>query len=289
MPETKCCYICESLKTNTFLKELNGVSWPIIKCKECRLIWVEDNNNDILSLYDRSYFYSKAPKIGYANYLADEKNHRLNARDILKEVDKRIDLTKKRILDIGSAFGFLLDEARMTKLCDTYGVETSNYACEYAKEKLGLNVIQGELEQSRFDIDFFDVVFMIGTIEHLVSPKSALEHIRRILKPDGLIVITTVDTNGLIPLYSIKPPEHLFYFNHENITLLLEKKGYKIFVCEPYFVKYNLNDLLKRISEFTSLSVFASLSRIAKKSLPSFSLKIPTNEMLIIAKKDLNK
>lgn len=253
-------------------------------------MWVEEKNNHaVLSLYDQSYFHSKAPKIGYTNYLADEENHRVNARNILKEVNKIKDIAEKRILDIGCALGFLLDEARKMKSCDSYGIETSQYACEHAKEKFGLNIIQVELETSQFDTDFFDVVFMIGTIEHLVSPKSALKEIHRILKPDGLIVITTIDTKGLIPLYSIKPPEHLFYFNHENIILLLEKTGYKTFIKKPYFAKYRLDDLLSRISGFTSLSIFDALRRIVKKHLPSFSLKIPTNEMLIIAKKVANK
>ncbi len=281
----KDCYICGA-KVYSLYKEVNSI--PILKCKRCKLKWVEDiNKYTIVTFYDKSYFFNiDGSKTGYKNYLSGEKTHIENSRNIIKEVDKIKSLKKARILDIGCAFGFLLNEAKILKQCDVYGVEISNYACEYAKKQFGINIFNCELDACNFDSNFFDVVFLIGVIEHLSSPKACLKYILRLLKPDGIIVITTIDTKSLIPLYSIKPPEHLFYFNHNNIALLLNKSGYKILLRKPYFIKYHLHDLFYRFCEFSSLSVFDFLSRTIKTFFPSISIRIPTNEMIVFAKKD---
>lgn len=282
----KDCYTC-GVKVDNVYKEVNGI--PILKCKRCKSIWVDDIDKDaIVTFYDKSYFIDiDGSKIGYKNYLSGEKTHIENSRNIIKKVDKIKSLKKARILDIGCAFGFLLNEAKRLNQCDVYGVEISNYACEYAKERFGINIFNCELNACNFDSNFFDVVFLIGVIEHLISPKAYLKYILRFLKPDGILVITTIDTKGLIPLYSIKPPEHLFYFDHNNISFLLNKSGYKILYRKPYFVKYHLHDLFYRLYKFSSLSAFNFLYHTIENFFPSITVRIPTNEMIVFAKKDI--
>lgn len=276
------CDIC-GLKTGYFHKNING--FDIYECKECKLLWVEEiTQQKIISFYNSTYFNNNS-KMGYKDYLGDEKNHRKNARNIISTVNKIKDLTKLQILDVGCAYGFLLDEAKKIKQCETYGVEISNYACEYARDRLGVNVFNCELDHCDFDSNFFDVVFLIGTIEHLISPKKTLEIIHNILKPYGLIVITTLDTDGLIPICAIKPPEHLFYFNHDNLLILLNNLGYKKLLRRTYFVNYCLHDIFHRISEFLSFSFFGFISEKIKKSFPNLSVTIPSNEMIVVAKK----
>lgn len=280
---TERCCICESQKIRFYKK---AHDFFIYKCEECKLLWIKGiANQDIASFYGQSYFESDS-LIGYKNYLADEKNHRKNARTIIKEVSKIKDLTNLRILDLGCAFGFLLDEAKKTKNCAIYGIEISQYAYEYTKKYLGANIYNCEITSCHFEPNFFDVVFLIGTVEHLISPKDVLNNLGKTLKPGGLLVITTLDTNGLIPLYSLKVPEHPFYFNHNNLSLLLSKLGYKTVLRKTYFANYHLYDLFHRLDEFLSLRFLGSFSWLTEKIFPNFSVKIPTNEMIIIARKD---
>lgn len=283
MDKTGRCYICESKKIR-FYKEVNG--FFIYKCEECKLLWIKGiTNQDIASFYGQSYFESDSI-IGYKNYLADEENHRKNARALIKEVSKITDLTNSLILDLGCAFGFFLDEARKLKNCNIYGIEISQYAHEHARKYLGPNIYNCEIASCHFEPNFFDAVFLIGTIEHLISPKDVLNNINRILKPGGLLVITTLDTNGLIPLYSLKVPEHPFYFNHNNLPLLLSNLGYKTILRKTYFANYHLYDLFHRLDEFLSLPLFSYISGVIEKFFPNFSVKTPTNEMIVIARKD---
>jgi 2-polyprenyl-3-methyl-5-hydroxy-6-metoxy-1,4-benzoquinol methylase len=186
---------------------------------------------------------------------------------------------------VGCAYGFLLDEARKFKKCDTYGIELSEYSYRYAKERLGLDVVNSEINQTIFKNNLFDVVFLIGTIEHLSSPRTMIAQINRILKNEGLIVLTTIDTSGVLPFYSFKPPEHLFYFNRKNIHLFMNEMGFKKIICKAYFNNYFLYDIFHRLKEFSSLGLFEIISKKIKNILPFFSIIIPTNEMILIFKK----
>lgn len=279
----KNCYICESSSVKID-KKIND--FQIYKCKECGLRWIDDIDvNKIPFFYNKNYFTSSSI-IGYKDYLFNEENLRRDAKNVLNIINKVKDPTELRILDVGCAFGFLLDEAKRLKSCDVYGVELSRYACEYGKSKLGLKIINQELDSSCFDHDFFDIVSLIATIEHLADPKATLDIVNKILKPKGLLVITTINTAGPLPLYSLKPPEHFFYFNHYNLSILLDNLGFKILLKEIHFENYYLYDLFYRLGKFLSLSIFGSISEIIKRGLPNFSVKIPTNNMIIIAEKE---
>lgn len=275
------CYVCNSDKIK-FHSDSSG--FVIAKCRDCGLLWtINVNENDISSFYNKDYFNNKS-KMGYRDYLADEENHRKNARRILRITGGVKELTNLKILDVGCAFGFLLDEARRFNVRDACGVEISPHAREYASGELNLTNVNDDPELCNLGSDFFDVVFLIGTIEHLVSPKKTLCNIGRVLKQGGLLVITTIDTKGLIPLYSIKPPEHIFYFNHNNIVLFLNASGFKSIKSQTHFVTYYLHDLFYRVGEYSSLPFLCKASTIIKKIL-NISVNIPTNEMLVIAEK----
>jgi len=161
-------------------------------------------------------------------------------------------------------------------------------AYEYAKHKLNLNIFNCDLNRCCFPPDYFDVVFLVGTIEHLISPKEMLVDIFKILKPSGLIVITTLDTKGILPFYSFKPPEHLYYFNHDNIDLLLRITGFMTVSIKAHHSYFRISDLLYRVSKFTSMSSINIFSKKIRKSFFDISIRIPTNEMHVIAKKILS-
>lgn len=274
------CYICDSSKVYPHSKVDN---YTVVKCDVCGLVWVIDaNENDIEDFYNESYF-NNTSRTSYDNYLELEKNHRINAKRILKTVGRIKDLPNSKVLEVGCAFGFLLDEARKYTP-SVYGVETSRYARDFALKQLRLENVNQDF--SLFPKDFFDIVLFIGTIEHLASPKTVLADINRVLKPGGLLVVTTIDTKGLIPLYFIRPPDHLFYFNHSNMRLLLDKTGFRVVSRKMYFVNYSLSDLYCRLSIYLRLSFSKNILEGIKKFL-NVSVNIPTNEMIIIAEKNI--
>ncbi|MFC1558373.1 class I SAM-dependent methyltransferase [candidate division KSB1 bacterium] len=192
------------------------------------------------------------------------------------------------MLDVGCGYGLFLDEIKKTKKCDVSGIEISEHAYLYSKNELSLNVLNCELTSSIFKSESFDVVFLLGTIEHLEKPKEILSIIYGLLKPEGLLVITTLNTKSLIPFYAIKPPEHLFYFNSNNLILLLKNTGYKIIYKKVLFVYYYIHTLVHIFIRFLSLSKMDFVIKLLEK-LPKISIKFITNEMCIVASKENNQ
>lgn len=278
----KSCYICKSEKVAP-LRTVNG--FAVYRCGSCGLKWVDDVAHDrVAAIYDKGYFKSGS-EIGYNDYLKDETNHRRNARGIIRAVSRIRDLAGSRILDVGAAFGFFLDEARRLKRCDVHGVEISRHACEYAGNVLRLPVRNCQIVDAGFGAGSFDAVFMIGTIEHLASPRETVSLIRGLLKPDGVLVITTVDTGGLLPVYAIKPPEHLFYFNQPNIRRFLGSLGFDVISGGTYFCNYGIHDLCHRLGVFFRAPFLRDLASLLETKKPAACITIPTNEMIVIARK----
>jgi len=277
------CNVCASNAGN-FYQKVNG--FDIYRCKACKLLWADGVSPDMVqAFYDKTYFNSSS-KMGYSDYLSDERNHRENARYVIDTANKFRNLEGLRVLDIGCAFGFLLDEIRMMKNCEIYGIEVSNYAFEHARKLVGANIHNCELSDCRFEPESFDIVFLLGTIEHLISPRRMLEDIHKIMRPGGLLVVTTLDTAGVFPFYSLKPPEHLVYFNHSNFSRLLKKSGYNVLMRRTYFVNYHIYDVFYRLREFSSIALLGSISNLLKRYFPRLTMKIPTNEMLMIAERE---
>jgi 2-polyprenyl-3-methyl-5-hydroxy-6-metoxy-1,4-benzoquinol methylase len=262
--------------------------YPVVKCTNCGLIYVKKlpDIKELKRFYSSDYFSRKTrDNIGYRDYLQDEAVHRLNFSLLLKEIETF--KIGSNLLDVGCGYGFLLDEAKR-KGWNVYGIDISEEACKYAKEVLKLNVLNCDLINTKFENNFFDVICLIGVIEHLLDPVSYLKEINRISKDDGLVLITTLNIEGVVKrlnLFEYKPPEHIFYFSKKSISNLLNKNGFLVEKVSLYWKYYSLYDLVKRLEEFF-LGKFNLFSFFVKKmNFQTFLIKIQTNEMIVLAKK----
>lgn len=278
--QTNTCYICGS--KNIHLKK-TVKSLSIFECSVCNLKWVTDKvtPNELKIFYEESYFKSDSI-VGYRDYVSDEQIHRQNAKDIILRTLKVTSLENKKILDIGCACGFLLSELGSTKGAELFGTEISEYAYSIAKKHPGIRVFNKAAQNCDFAENSFDVVFLTGTIEHLIDPRAELQFISKILKPHGHLIVTTADTEGVLPIYAFKPPEHLFYFSRKNLSLLAEELGYKEVFYATHFATFFIHDFLTRLGNFLHSKALLALSRIVYRIFPKLSFKIPTNEMMQI-------
>jgi 2-polyprenyl-3-methyl-5-hydroxy-6-metoxy-1,4-benzoquinol methylase len=105
-------------------------------------------------------------------------------------------------LDVGCAYGFLVAEADRLGF-DAYGADVSEYAISQAKKLFPhltdrffvsdcLSLLGVFGEQS------FDVISMFELVEHLENPRKALAIVNGVLKPRGLLLITTPDPKRVL-------------------------------------------------------------------------------------------
>ena len=235
------CNLCSSNSTRKFMV-VKGFN--IVKCKKCGLIYVNPRLKErkLHEIYYKEYFSNqafngaKSPFYGYSRYLEEKECIKDTFNKRLKIINK---LSRKgRLLDIGCALGFFLELARDNGW-DVQGLEISRYAYNYAKNMLKLPVMNKTLEKSRFKSNSFDVVTMFDVIEHLSDPKFTLKEIRRILKPNGLLVITTPNIGSITARILWKNweevrrvREHIYFFSEYTLKKILKSLNFEVLRIE---------------------------------------------------------
>lgn len=136
-----------------------------------------------------------------------------------------------KILDVGCGSGFFMETA-IAYGWDCHGTEYSIEAIEFLKAK-GHIVYQEPLQVSKNLYESFDVITSFEVIEHLAQPKEHLITIYNLLRPGGLLYITTPNFNG-VSRYILKEkwsvisyPEHLNYYTPESLNKMLMKAGFR--------------------------------------------------------------
>jgi 2-polyprenyl-3-methyl-5-hydroxy-6-metoxy-1,4-benzoquinol methylase len=99
-----------------------------------------------------------------------------------------------RLIDLGCGQGHLLRHLAREKLLseeNLYGLDQSATALNFVKKWLPKAHVQvGDIYRLDHPKDFFHVCFLMETIEHLEEPVRALEQIRSIIVPGGLLYLS---------------------------------------------------------------------------------------------------
>lgn len=237
---------------------LEGMTYTLIQCKNCRLIFQKEVPNDELLhvLYDQWIDPAKA--------LERNKSHDLSYRVMrLEEVLGIIMYFNKppqnlEVLDFGMGWGSLCVQFKALGV-NAKGVELSIPRKLFA-ESQGVEVVSWEdLDKLRFDFINTDDVF-----EHLTDPVSVLKKLSNALKPGGIIKISTPNAkvseraikkmDWYAPrgtndnLNAVSPLEHLNCFYTKSIITLGE-------VCKlkPIQVKPVAINQTSRVQKFKKL------------------------------------
>lgn len=235
----------------------------MVRCASCGLVYASPGIKS-------QALYAKYRDMCDETYLSEEKGRRMSARIILGRIMKF--KSGGRLLDIGCATGLFLDEARQAGW-QTAGVELSRWAAGVAREKFKLAVFEGLLEEAKYPARHFDAVVMMDVIEHLPDPRGALMEIGRILKPDGILCVSTPDIGSFVSrLLKAKwwgvRLAHIFYFSRRSLTGMLNAAGFEIIACRSHVRIFSLGYLSARLSKYPARPA-ALLTTAIKLFLPS--------------------
>jgi ubiquinone/menaquinone biosynthesis C-methylase UbiE len=136
------------------------------------------------TLEEISAFYSKPTK--YDSWI-DE----LQARDALwqRRLKKLLPYCiQGNLLDVGTGIGQFLHHARPF-FTEVHGTEVSESAVRIAKEKYGLDIYHGTLEQLELSASSFDNITLFHVLEHVPDPSRLLAVCSRLLRSNGILAI----------------------------------------------------------------------------------------------------
>lgn len=245
----------------------------IARCDNCGFIFA-------ISHDDPDVFFNAYIKMVDEKYVEEELGRRLSARSILKKLDK-FKKQGNKLLDIGCCTGFLLDEAKNAGW-DTFGVELSTWASRYAAEKFNLKIYNTPLENAGFPNEYFDVVIMQDTIEHLHHPRQMLLEINRILKTNGILYINTPDIESLTSrILKAKwwgiNQFHLYYFSKKSLGGILSLSGFVVLKYGAYARIFTLGYWSERFKNYNGViyGILKLVTRIKifKKSFLKVNLR----------------
>jgi SAM-dependent methyltransferase len=196
----------------------------IFRCPTCGHMQLEP-------MPDESMLAQAYAQAASDDYVKEEAGQRETARRTLALMEHYAP-ARGKLLDLGCWVGFLLAEARQ-RGWDTCGVEPSQFAAEYAQEKLGLQVIKADLLSAELPAHVYDAVTMGDVIEHLPCPADALRRVRELLAARGILWLALPDAGSLLARtmgrrwWSVLPT-HVQYFTRGSISTLLARNGFEV-------------------------------------------------------------
>ena len=196
------------------------------------------------------------------DYVDEEAGQRETARRALARIERHLVLESgngaprsRKLLDLGCWVGFLLSEAS-DRGWEAVGVEPSQFASEYARERLGLDVRTGDLLTSPLPLAHYDAIVMGDVIEHLPRPGEALDRMAALLRPGGVAWMALPDAGSLVARglgrrwWSVIPT-HVQFFTHESIRTLLERHGWEVLEIATAPKAFSVRYYLERVGGYS--------------------------------------
>src|SRR5918996_6600167 len=105
----------------------------------------------------------------------------------VEDICRRVTARRPRILDVGCGTGANL--LMLSKYGDAEGVDVSEDALAFCRER-GLDKVKlGAGEELPYEDDMFDLVTAFDVIEHMDDDLAGLKEMRRVLRPGGRVLL----------------------------------------------------------------------------------------------------
>ena len=147
----------------------------------------------------------------------------------------------RRLLDFGCGNGLFLDLA-YERGFECYGVDLAADAIEAARSKpSGQHAYHGAPDEiPEIAAGGFDVITLWSVLAHLPKPVEELAMLRRLLAPDGVLLLLTVNAGSLALKRQLAgwvgfTPNHLVFFSPQTLPLLLRRAGFEAVVMPPWY------------------------------------------------------
>jgi len=286
------CNICNIDNTKTLLVK---DSYNIVQCKSCGLVYVNPRptKEELSDLYE---YEDDSQSPGNLKQKPIIKKFQLGLNFIHRFAPNR-----GKILDVGCATGVFLNMAKNAGW-ETYGIDINRQAIEYARQVYKLAVKISDSPESSFQKSYFDVVTMFDSIEHVPNPLSTLQEANNVTRPNGLLVITTPNIDGLFPKFTYflfgktfgiwehpTPPGHIYQFSNLTIEKLLRKANWQMIGYRTHSItrKYTAGKLENAIIQAIKTNTNGAATAPNTKILLSPDVKTNNNHSFLRTLKSL--
>jgi SAM-dependent methyltransferase len=215
---------------------------PLVRCRRCALLFVNPRYraSDMLN--------------GYAAGADPVYVSQMDARvrtfaGTVGEIT-RLRPARGRILDIGTAAGAFL-KAASDAGWDATGIEPNAWLAAWGRERYGVNILVGSIDDVALPQHQYDVVTLWDVIEHTSDPMHVLGRVHDLLVPGGLLIVNYPDIGSWIGRamgrkWPFLSSVHLYYFTRPTIRTALDKAGFDTLEIRPHYQRLKLGYIVER-------------------------------------------
>jgi len=228
------CRVCRATATvpaGVVKGRLGGGDFRLAHCTECHFSFVIQPRTDYETLYSAEYYQGQGadPHVDYVFELEHPETtvRRYEWQGLYRAVAALHPLDgRTRWLDFGCGNGGLVRWARARGLAEVHGFETG-WIADRARARGVPLLTEDELASHA---NTFDVITAIEVLEHIVEPVDALKQIARLLKPGGLLFVTTGNARPfrgrLAGWRYVNPEVHVSFFEPETLARAMRMAGF---------------------------------------------------------------
>jgi SAM-dependent methyltransferase len=188
---------------------------------------------DLATLY-RDEFFAGDADYSYGDERKIEPQVRVRAAGRLARVERMLaegSVTTRRAVELGSAYGVFLDEARRRGWTVT-GCDVSKDAASWTREHRGIDVRECDLADAGLAPASADLVTGSEVIEHLSDPVRTARAAFDVLAPGGVVLFSTANEASLARVlrgadWGYFLPGHVVLWSARTLTRLLEDAGFR--------------------------------------------------------------
>ena len=249
----------------------------VVKCNRCSLIYTNPRIKE--NIINKGYSFSIDKK-----FISQDQIRIKSFENTIDTINKKINLSKKKILDVGSASGAFL-KACLNKNINADGIEPNKWLVDFGKRNYLVNIKNIRLNKVNKK---YDVVSFFDVIEHVPNLKKILLDINKVTKKNGYLIITVPDHDSyarkiLAKKWPFYLNVHVHYFTKDTLIKLFGSK-YSLIYHKSYWPTLQLSYVLNRATQiFKIFKIFQVLTNIL--GLGKMSIKYNMGQTLFIFKK----
>lgn len=233
LPQRVRCALCggPGEPAGTVAGRHAGRDFALRFCRPCGFAYVSDPLTDLSAVYDDAYYEGRGadPLVNYAAEVANARTVRRHEwRGILAWARSLVPVDQRtRWLDFGCGTGGLV-----AFLCAS-GVDAVGYEPGSGAARFRLAAGDRYLDAAALGRagGRFDVVSAIEVVEHLLDPVAELRRLRTLLRPGGLLLLTTGNAapyrERLARWRYVVPEVHISFFEPRGLARALEAAGFQ--------------------------------------------------------------
>lgn len=143
------------------------------------------------------------------------------------------------VIDLGCGAGYLSEELYRKVNCRITGIDFSTEAMSLSRERLSdlpINFIHSNLTETRLPNQCADLIICSGSLEHVKNIEAALLEVSRLLKPGGILYITSSNKFSFVNIQRIlKQKLNIWNYGYQknwdmrDLIKLLHKQQIEVF------------------------------------------------------------